>query len=119
MIGTLEGIAGTPADAMDALSDVLRVTQLTGGVFFNAEFGAPWCIAARMEAGLCAPYMGPTTHLIPYHYVVNGELFVALEKGEATPLGAGEMVLFPNNDLHFMGSDLSLPPTSARELLAG
>ena len=33
---------------MDALSDVLRVAHLTGGVFLHAEFFAPWCIAARL-----------------------------------------------------------------------
>jgi AraC-like DNA-binding protein len=119
MIAALGDIAGTPAAVMDALSDVLRVTQLTGGVFFDARFSAPWCIAARMEAGLCAPFLGPSTHLIPYHYVVSGELLVALENRDAVPLRQGEMVLFPNNDLHFMGSDLSRPPTSARDLLSG
>jgi hypothetical protein len=29
---------------MDALSDILRVGHLTSGVFFHAEFFAPWCI---------------------------------------------------------------------------
>ena len=31
---------------MDALSDVLRVVRLKGGVFLHAEFTAPWCILA-------------------------------------------------------------------------
>ena len=30
---------------MDALSDVLRAAQLSGGVFLQAEFTAPWCVA--------------------------------------------------------------------------
>ena len=119
MIDTPAFVAVTPGHRMDALSDVLRVTQLTGGVFFDAEFRAPWCVAARMEAGLCAPFLGPTAHLIPYHYVVSGELLIALENQEAARLRPGEMVLFPNNDLHVMGSDLSRPPISAAELLAG
>ena len=63
---------------MDALSDILRVARLSGGVFFNAEFSAPWCIAARMAPELCAPFLGATHHLIPYHYVVDGEMQVAL-----------------------------------------
>jgi hypothetical protein len=29
---------------MDALSDVLRVVRLKGGVFLHAEFTAPWCV---------------------------------------------------------------------------
>ena len=35
---------------MDALSDVLRVAHLTGGVFLHAEFFAPWCIARACRA---------------------------------------------------------------------
>jgi len=33
---------------MDALSDVLRVAHLTGGVFLHADFFAPWCMYARV-----------------------------------------------------------------------
>src|SRR5688572_21253194 len=33
--------------AMDALSDVLRVLRLTGAVFLDAEFTAPWCVVSE------------------------------------------------------------------------
>ena len=59
---------------MDALSDVLRVTHLTGGVFLHAEFFAPWCIAARVSPEHCALALGPASDLIIYHYVVEGDL---------------------------------------------
>src|SRR5262252_2562483 len=107
----------TEIPAMDPLSDVLRVAQLSGGVFLHAEFTAPWCLAARMVPELCAPFLGPTAHLIPYHYVVEGELRISLENEQPVLLRAGEMILFPANDLHFMGSDLSLRASSVRELL--
>ena len=43
--GKHDGNTGTREnDHMDALSDVLRVANLTGGVFLHAEFRAPWCI---------------------------------------------------------------------------
>ncbi|TIP78205.1 MAG: AraC family transcriptional regulator, partial [Mesorhizobium sp.] len=29
---------------MDALLDIVRAMRLTGGVFLEAEFTAPWCI---------------------------------------------------------------------------
>ena len=58
---------------MDALSDVLRVAHLTGGVFLHAEFTAPWCIAAHPSPEACSPFFKSTTSLIPYHYVVDGE----------------------------------------------
>ena len=64
---------------MDALSDVLRVAHLTGGVFLHAEFFAPWCISARVAPEQCAPALGPASHLIIYHYVVEGELHIRIE----------------------------------------
>ena len=102
---------------MDALSDVLRVAHLTGGVFLNAEFVAPWCMTGRVGPEHCAPLLGPASHLMLYHYVVEGEIQVRVEGGEAFALTAGEVVLFPRNDLHFLGSDLERPPVMARDII--
>jgi AraC-like DNA-binding protein len=102
---------------MDALSDVLRAAQLNGGVFLEAEFTAPWCIAARVTTQFCAPFLGPTAHLIPYHYVVEGELQASIEGGPAQKLQSGELVLFPRNDNHLLGSDLGLPPVMAGDII--
>ena len=104
---------------MDALSDVLRVAHLTGGVFLHAEFFAPWCIAARVAPEHCAPLLGPASHLIIYHYVVEGDLRIRVEgeEGEGFLIGAGEAVLLPRNDLHLMGSDLSLPPVAGSDII--
>jgi AraC-like DNA-binding protein len=102
---------------MDALSDVLRVAHLTGGAFLHAEFFAPWCMAGRMGPEHCAPLLGPASHLMPYHYVVEGEIQVRVEGGEAFALRAGGVVLFPRNDLHLLGSDLDRPPVMARDII--
>src|SRR5258708_20191020 len=91
----------TPASdrrgGMDALSDVLRVAHLTGGVFLHADFFAPWCMAARVAPEHCAPALGPVSNLILYHYIFEGELRirVAGEDGEGLVLGAGDVVLLP------------------------
>jgi AraC-like DNA-binding protein len=104
---------------MDALSDVLRVAHLTGGVFLHAEFSAPWCIAARVGPEHCAPLLGPASHLIIYHYVVEGHLCIRVDgdDGEDLVIGTGEVVLLPRNDLHLMGSDLSLPPVAGGDII--
>jgi hypothetical protein len=104
---------------MDALSDVLRVVRLTGGVFLHAEFSAPWCIAARVGSEHCAPALGPASHLIIYHYVVQGELCLRVEgeAGDVLALEAGEVVLLPRNDLHLIGSDLDLPPVLGGDII--
>jgi AraC-like DNA-binding protein len=104
---------------MDALSEVLRVAHLTGGVFLHAEFFAPWCIAARIPREHCGPALGPAAHLIIYHYVVEGDFHIRVEgeNGEGLVIGAGEIVLVPRNDPHLMGSDLSLPPVEGRDIV--
>jgi AraC-like DNA-binding protein len=102
---------------MDPLSDALKVAHLSGGVFLHAEFAAPWCIAIRVAPELCAPLLGSASHLIPYHHVVEGELQVRVEGGEPFVLRTGEVVLFPRNDSHLLGSDLDLPPVMARDII--
>ncbi|HET9194404.1 MAG TPA: AraC family transcriptional regulator [Vicinamibacterales bacterium] len=104
---------------MDALSDVFRVAQLTGGVFLHAEFFAPWCIAARLSPEHCAPVLGPASDLIIYHYIVEGDLRIRVDgsSGEDVTLGAGDVALLPRNDLHLMGSDLSLPPVAGGDVI--
>ena len=103
---------------MDALSDVLRVAHLTGGVYLRADFFAPWCMASvGREHFACA--FGPASHLILYHYVIEGELCIRVdgEDGEGLVLGAGDVVLLPRNDLHLMGSDLTLPPVAGSDII--
>lgn len=101
---------------MDALSDVLRVSQLTGGVFLHAEFFAPWCVSARVTPESCPPIIGAASRLIGYHYIVEGDLRVRSDEDEFT-VTAGEVVLVPRNEPHLMGSDLSLSPVKTGELV--
>jgi AraC-like DNA-binding protein len=101
---------------MDPLADVLRTMRLTGGVFLEAEFTAPWCVLSQVAPEDCHPLPAPA-QLIAYHYVVAGRLLLQAE-GEP-PLGveAGEIVLLPRNDPHRLGSGLDLPPVNAHRLI--
>jgi AraC-like DNA-binding protein len=104
---------------MDALSEVLRVAHLTGGVFLRADFFAPWCLSARVAPEHCAPSLGPASHLILYHYVVEGDFRIRVvgDDGEDLAIGTGEVVLLPRNDLHLMGTDLSLPAVAGSDII--
>jgi AraC-like DNA-binding protein len=104
---------------MDALSDVLKVANLTGGVFLHAEFFAPWCVAGRLSPEHCAPALGPASHLIIYHYVIEGSFRIRVEgeDGKELVVGAGEVVLLPRNDLHLIGSDLSVAPVVGSDII--
>jgi AraC family transcriptional regulator, alkane utilization regulator len=104
---------------LDALSDVLRVARLKGGVFLHAEFTAPWCIASQVEPGMCAPFIGAVSHIILYHYVLEGELVIQTAgPGSASmKIGAGEIVMLPHNDLHLMGSEINRSPVDTGEII--
>lgn len=102
---------------MDALSEILREAHLTGGVFFHADFFEPWCVAARLSPEHCSPILGPTAHLIPYHYVVEGMISVRVDGQQGVTLRAGEVLLLPGNDLHVLGSDTALPAIPASEII--
>ena len=95
------------------------MAHLTGGVFLHADFFAPWCIAAHIPHEHCGPSLGPASHLIIYHYVIEGELHVRVEGAdkEDLVLGGGEVVVLPRNDPHLMGSDLNLPPVPSRDIV--
>ena len=102
---------------MDALSDVLRVAHLSGGVFLHAEFFEPWCVAARLSSQYCEPFLGPSSNLILYHYVVEGRLRVQIEGEAPFELASGEVVMFPRNDMHLLGGQLDLPPVVASDVI--
>jgi AraC-like DNA-binding protein len=102
---------------MDALEDVLRLTGLTGGVFLDAEFTAPWSILGKVSPQHCAPFMTPPERLAAFHYVVEGDLTVVPEGGAPYQLHAGEAVLLPHNEAHVLASAANLPSIKAGELL--
>lgn len=102
---------------MDALSDVLRVVRLKGGVFLHAEFSAPWCIASQITAEDCGALVEGAEHLVLYHYVVEGRLAAQIPNGKPVEIGAGEVVIFPHNHKHLLGSHLDLPPVSIRQVV--
>jgi len=102
---------------MDPFSEVLRSVRLTGGVFLDSHFTAPWSVLAKLDAEDCR--LSPLTpaQMIAYHFIVDGRLFVAVEGEPAIEVGAGEVVLLPRNDAHTLASAPGLAPLSARDLV--
>lgn len=105
-------------EAMDALSDVLRVMQLTGGVFLEAEFTAPWCVWSRVGPEDCQPFLVVPRQLMAYHCVLEGRMLVGLDDGSAPiELAAGSVILLPRNPRHRVGSALDVEPVLADGLV--
>src|SRR5687768_2477713 len=89
---------------MDVLSEVLKVVQLTGAVFYNAEFSAPWCVHSP-ESKEIAPLLSPgAKHIIVFHLVTEGSAWAHLESGSQVTLGPGDVVIIPHGDSHVMGN---------------
>lgn len=100
---------------MDALSDVLRVIRLAGGVFLEAHMTAPWCFKGRLSPADCKAFAVTPSFVIATHYVVAGTMRVQVDGSEAIDVRAGELVLLPHNDVHAFGSDITVKPFSQPE----
>ena len=102
---------------MDALSDVLRVIRLSGGVFLEAELTAPWCVSGQLASHDCKPYIEAPRHVIASHFVAAGRMQLQPDGGDAIEVQAGEIVLLPHNSPHTFGSQLTPVPVPARDFM--
>jgi AraC-like DNA-binding protein len=105
------------APRVDPLSEVLRSVRLTGGVFLNAHFTAPWCVTANMDASDCAAFLARPAQLIAFHVVTEGELLVWVGDDEPIRARAGEILLFPGNDGHVLASARGVKAVRAGTLI--
>lgn len=101
----------------DPLGDVLRMVRLSGGVFLSAELAAPWSVTAAISAQECLAFELEPRQLVAYHYVVNGHIYVAVDKQPAVKVAAGEIVMLPQNDQHIVSSAPDLPPMPGKLVL--
>ncbi|BBF92030.1 AraC family transcriptional regulator [Blastochloris tepida] len=102
---------------MDPLSDVLRSVRLTGGIFLDSRFTAPWCVTAKITAEDYLSFLSSASQVIAYHVVFEGRLLLSVECEPPLVVNAGEVVLLPRNDLHTLASAAGLEPVSARDLI--
>jgi AraC-like DNA-binding protein len=98
---------------MDLLSEVLRAVRLEGALFFNAEFSEPWCLMSPRSA-TSAPLLSPgAKHLIIYHFLTEGRAYARLPDGESIELTAGDIVMLPHGDSHFLGNGSPAQPVDS------
>jgi AraC-like DNA-binding protein len=102
---------------MDALSQVLRSIRLTGGIFLEARFTAPWAVRSQLTPEDCTPYMAAPAQILAYHFVIGGRLVCEIEGEDALEVGAGEVLLLPRNDSHDLASATGLTPITADGLI--
>ncbi len=103
---------------MDVLSDVLKVIRLDGAVYLNAEFSAPWCVEAQYGLHTAASKLPQGNHIVFFHFLLDGRCSARLADGsETVELATGDVILFPHDSLHLMGSDPRLVPAASEPVL--
>jgi AraC-like DNA-binding protein len=102
---------------IDPLSEVLRSVRLTGGIFLDARFTAPWSVHTKLVAEDCGAFAVKPPLLIAYHFVIEGQFLLSIDGEAPVEVHAGEIVLLPRNDAHTLASATGLVPTSARHLI--
>ncbi len=102
---------------MDLVLDLLRGLRLSGGVFLDGEFTAPWCVASRIGPEDCDPAQPTPRSIIAYHYVSSGRLLVGVDGEPPVEAVAGEVVVLPRNDAHLLGSSLEVAAVAGEQLV--
>jgi AraC family transcriptional regulator, alkane utilization regulator len=103
---------------MDALSEVLKAIRLDGAVYVNAEFTAPWCIEAKFGLDSAVSRLPPSEHVAFFHVLVQGSCKARLaDGGDTLDVQEGDILLFPHDHLHLLGSDVRLAPAARSALV--
>ncbi|HEY6512982.1 MAG TPA: AraC family transcriptional regulator [Burkholderiaceae bacterium] len=105
---------------MDALSDVLKSVRFDGALYVNAEFTAPWSMRGRYGLASVRQRLAGAEHVVYFHLITEGACKVKLADGdEVLDLAVGDLVLFPRDDRHLLGSDLHVAPLDAENFNGG
>jgi len=103
---------------MDVLSEVLRAVKLEGALFFNGEFSAPWCLKSALSPAVAHTLSPGAGHLIIFHFLTEGRAYARLPEGRREELGAGDIVIFPHGNAHFLGNGSPEKPVDSFQTFA-
>ena len=95
---------------MDVLTDILGSLRLTGGVVIDASLSGDFCVGSEFTPQHFAPFYPMPEKLIIYHYVRSGQLVAEVEGMPPVTVRAGEVLIVPRNDPHFLESRPGLKP---------
>jgi AraC family transcriptional regulator, alkane utilization regulator len=102
---------------MDPLSIVLKSVRFDGALYLNAEFTAPWCVRGKYGRASVRERLAGADHVVFFHFLSEGHCKVRLADGhEVLDVFAGDLILFPQDDRHLIGSDLNFAPLEAENL---
>ena len=85
---------------MDALSEAMRAVRVTGALFFNGEFAAPWRFATPAQDQIGPTISPDSERLVLFHLVTDGQATARTAGFDEVSLAAGDIVVFPHGDAH-------------------
>lgn len=99
---------------MDVLSEILKSVRLEGAFYLKAEFTAPWCVRTRFGLSRVENRLPGAEQVMFFHFLTAGSCKVRLaDDRDEFVLQAGDLIVFPRDDEHVIGSDLQLVPVEA------
>lgn len=106
----------SPAPVHDVISDVLRVMRLTGAVFLNARFTAPFGVVTpkRYDAGMP---MARLRHISIFHLIASGGCQIETASGQRRRVVEGDLLLLPFADRHTFWEGDAPDMTLAEEII--
>jgi AraC-like DNA-binding protein len=107
--------AGEAKMNADPLSDVLHRVRLSGAVFFTIDASSPWALEAPRASEVPLPFLPRAEHVIEFHVVTRGPCGGGIVGEPPLPLGAGDVIVFPQGDAHALSSapGMRAPPDLA------
>lgn len=101
---------------MDTLSEILRVVRLSGAIFINARFTAPWCYQSPSAETAGAILEPGAEKVVIFHLIAQGQCVAELPGEAPVQLMPGDVVLFPHGDPHCMASAPGVPAPPVGDL---
>jgi AraC-like DNA-binding protein len=103
---------------MDPLSEVLKAFRLDGAVYLSANFTAPWCVEAKFGLDTASERLPRSDHVVFFHVLTGGRCRSRLVDGEEVlEVETGDVLLFPHDDLHLLGSDVNKPSVNKESIM--
>jgi AraC-like DNA-binding protein len=99
------------------LNDLLSLIRLSGAIFLRAEFTSPWAYESPSGAELIAALSPQSKRLLLFHIIAEGDCWVRTEAGDEVAVGAGDVVVLPYADKHFVGGAEPATPVPVVSLL--
>ena len=83
----------------DVLAEMLRTLRLTGSVFLNASFSAPFCVVSPKKYDATTP-MAHLRHVSVFHLIAAGGCTIEIATGERRTVSTGDILMLPFADAH-------------------